>query len=83
MDSSTAGLEPHDHPPHLAQLAGQDPGADDGLKSVEASLDDEVGLLGPVAPPALLDHNGGSPFLQELTPVVPALEDDKIVKYVC
>ena len=72
VESSTASLQSHDHPSHLAKLPAQNPRPDEGLQSVVTSLDDEVGLLGPVAPPTLLDHNGRSPGLQELTPVVPA-----------
>ena len=72
VESSTASLQPHDHPSHLAQSAGQNPRANEGLEAVVSSLDEEVGPLGSVAPPTLLDHNGSSPGLQELAPVVPA-----------
>lgn len=61
VESSTASLQPDDHPSRLPQLAAQNPRPDEGLQSVVTSLDDEVGLLGSVAPPTLLDHNSSSP----------------------
>ena len=71
MEPSASRLQSHHHPPHLAELAGLDPGPDEGLQSVVPSLDDQVGLLGLVTPPALLDNDRSLPLLEELSSVVP------------
>ena len=71
MEPTTSRLQSHDHPPHLAELAGLDPGPDEGLEPVVSSLDDQVGLLGFVTPPALLDNDSSLPLLEEQSSVVP------------
>ena len=80
VESSASCLKSHNYRPDVPVSVSQHSGSEHGLQAQVSPSYEEIGLLGSVTSPTLLDDDGCFPLPQKLSSVIPTCKKSEYNK---